>query len=192
MSSYNSTTCSRRRGSYDDKHVSKIVKILGDDLPRAWLSMLVCLRWLQSPLDVSVRDFHLMKTIGKGAFGKVLLVQCRRTGQFYAMKVMNKKSIVAHNNVKGVVNEKRIMQCVSFPFLVTLHNSFKVTFNTLFNTPNLKVQNGSGDIAEKLFRKLIGVYFRILLQDSMNLYMIMEFVSGGDLFFHLRRKVFFP
>ena len=89
---------------------------------------------LQDAFDVSVRDFHLMKTIGKGAFGKVLLVQCRRTGQFYAMKVMNKKSIATHNNVKGVVNEKRIMQCVAFPFVVTLHNSFKVTFKTITKT----------------------------------------------------------
>ncbi|CAG7835597.1 unnamed protein product [Allacma fusca] len=100
----------------------------------------------------TVNDFHLLKTIGKGAFGKVLLVQSRISGQFYAMKVLNKKSIVNSDYVEGVLNEKRILECVSYPFLVRLHLHFK---------------------------------------DNVNLYMMMEYVGGGDLFFHLRRRITF-
>uniref|UniRef100_A0A8C3A2D6 Serum/glucocorticoid regulated kinase 1 n=1 Tax=Cyclopterus lumpus TaxID=8103 RepID=A0A8C3A2D6_CYCLU len=39
-------------------------------------------------------DFHFLKVIGKGSFGKVLLARHRSDDQFYAVKVLQKKAIL--------------------------------------------------------------------------------------------------
>uniref|UniRef100_A0AAQ4NQ27 Serum/glucocorticoid regulated kinase 1 n=1 Tax=Gasterosteus aculeatus aculeatus TaxID=481459 RepID=A0AAQ4NQ27_GASAC len=39
-------------------------------------------------------DFHFLKVIGKGSFGKVLLARHRADDQFYAVKVLQKKAIL--------------------------------------------------------------------------------------------------
>jgi len=38
--------------------------------------------------QVSLKDFELIKFLGKGAFGTVWLVKKKATGDFYAMKVV--------------------------------------------------------------------------------------------------------
>ena len=42
---------------------------------------------------VSKDDFNMLKVIGTGSYGKVLLVKKKETGKLYAMKVLKKKFI---------------------------------------------------------------------------------------------------
>jgi serine/threonine protein kinase len=44
--------------------------------------------------DVSLDEFHIMKVIGWGTFGKVYMVKQKDTGEIYAMKVLKKEEIV--------------------------------------------------------------------------------------------------
>ncbi|RHY10546.1 hypothetical protein DYB36_011259, partial [Aphanomyces astaci] len=46
---------------------------------------------------VTLEDFHLVKVIGKGSFGKVILVRKRDSGIVYAMKVLRKENIIKRN-----------------------------------------------------------------------------------------------
>uniref|UniRef100_A0A4W5LSZ8 non-specific serine/threonine protein kinase n=1 Tax=Hucho hucho TaxID=62062 RepID=A0A4W5LSZ8_9TELE len=46
-------------------------------------------------------DFHFLKVIGKGSFGKVLLARHRTDDQFYAVKVLQKKAILKKKEVPG-------------------------------------------------------------------------------------------
>lgn len=46
-------------------------------------------------------DFHFLKVIGKGSFGKVLLARHRADDQFYAVKVLQKKAILKKKEVKA-------------------------------------------------------------------------------------------
>ncbi len=48
---------------------------------------------------VGVEDFDLLTVIGKGSFGKVLQVRKKDTGKIYAMKVLNKATIIARDEV---------------------------------------------------------------------------------------------
>jgi len=41
--------------------------------------------------EICIEDFHLMKVLGKGAFGKVILSKKKDNGKFYAIKILKKK-----------------------------------------------------------------------------------------------------
>lgn len=49
-------------------------------------------------------DFDYLKVIGKGSFGKVLLAKHKKEGTFYAVKVLQKKSIMKRNEVNKTGN----------------------------------------------------------------------------------------
>jgi serine/threonine protein kinase len=102
----------------------------------------------EEPKKVGIPDFELLKVIGKGSFGKVLQVRKKDTGKIYAMKVLNKQTIIARSEIAHTQAEKNILQKLVHPFLVNLNYSF---------------------------------------QTKDKLYFIMDYVNGGELFFHLQK-----
>ena len=46
---------------------------------------------------LSKDDFHIIKVIGRGGFGKVYMVKKRSNGKTYAMKVLSKDQISTRN-----------------------------------------------------------------------------------------------
>ncbi|KAJ3423904.1 ribosomal protein S6 KINASE [Anaeramoeba flamelloides] len=75
--------------------------------------------------SVTVDDFDLLKVIGRGNFGKVLLVQEKGTQNIYAMKVLKKNEIVKRKQVKHVLTERALMIKLDCPFIVDFHYSFQ-------------------------------------------------------------------
>lgn len=105
----------------------------------------------ESNQKVTVKDFNMIKVLGKGGFGKVILVEKNdERGAQYAMKVLKKADMVTHQN--QVTAERYILENIKSPFLVHLIYAF---------------------------------------QNEDNLYMVMEYLSGGDLMFWLpKHKTF--
>lgn len=68
----------------------------------------------------SPNDFDIIKSLGRGAFGIVYLVRDKTTFKYYAMKLSEKVEVVKKNNIKQLLQEKRILQSVNFPFLINL------------------------------------------------------------------------
>lgn len=97
----------------------------------------------------SLEDFALQRTLGTGSFGRVHLVQSKHNHRFYAIKVLKKAQVVKMKQVEHTNDERRMLQRVKHPFLITLWGTF---------------------------------------QDSKNLYMVMDFVEGGELFSLLRKS----
>jgi protein-serine/threonine kinase len=62
-------------------------------------------RGLQGAL--SPKHFRKVRILGKGAVGRVYLVQYRETGAYYAMKVLSKREMIEKNKV-----------CLSSPAIV--------------------------------------------------------------------------
>ncbi|XP_025074192.1 cAMP-dependent protein kinase catalytic subunit beta-like [Pogonomyrmex barbatus] len=75
--------------------------------------------------NAKLEDFDRFRTLGAGAFGRVVLVKHKSTSAYYAMKILDKTGLVKMKQVDHTRNEKRILQCINFPFMVFMHFFFK-------------------------------------------------------------------
>jgi len=97
----------------------------------------------------TLTDFKLERTLGTGSFGRVHLVQSKHNQRYYAIKVLKKAQVVKMKQIEHTNDERKMLQRVKHPFLITLWGTF---------------------------------------QDSKNLYMVMDFIEGGELFSLLRKS----
>ena len=63
--------------------------------------------------SISRQDFQMLSVIGKGSYGKVLLVKKKETGELFAMKVLKKSEIMRRNQVEHTKTERRILVSIS-------------------------------------------------------------------------------
>lgn len=105
-------------------------------------------------------DFETIKVLGKGSYGKVLLVREISTGRLFAQKQLKKASLFINEsptreihraNYNRTINEKTILEKVCHPNIVKLYYAF---------------------------------------QDHNKLYLILEYLDGGELFHHLAQERF--
>lgn len=97
----------------------------------------------------ALNDFTIERTLGTGSFGRVHLVQSKHNQRYYAVKVLKKQQVVKMKQIEHTNDERRMLQRVKHPFLITLWGTF---------------------------------------QDAKNLYMVMDFIEGGELFSLLRKS----
>ena len=69
-------------------------------------------------------DFVIKKVIGRGSFGKVFLVQKKRSNEIYAMKSLRKDIIIEYDQVESTRLEKDILLQADHPFLVGMSYVF--------------------------------------------------------------------
>jgi len=81
---------------------------------------------------VAPDDFDFLKVIGRGAFGKVMQVRHKTTKQIYAMKILRKKQIVKRNQVEHTKSERKILQALKHPFLMTLRYAMQTDSKLYF------------------------------------------------------------
>jgi serine/threonine protein kinase len=74
---------------------------------------------------VTLNDFKLLKVLGRGTFGKVVLVQYKLTKKYYAMKIMKKDVILESGQVTNTLLEKNILQNLNYQFLVGMDFCFQ-------------------------------------------------------------------
>lgn len=106
-------------------------------------------KYAQPTGGATLNDYTVVKTLGTGSFGRVILVQEKATAEFRALKVLEKKEILRLKQVEHTINEKNILAAVRFPFIVHMSASFK---------------------------------------DNSNVYMVLDYAIGGELFSHLRAE----
>ncbi|XP_063309561.1 serine/threonine-protein kinase N2-like [Pelobates fuscus] len=83
---------------------------------------------IQRGVQLSLEDFQCLSVLGRGHFGKVLLVDYKRTNTTFALKVQKKRKIISSDSIDCLKYEKNIFQTISrirHPFLVNLFASFQ-------------------------------------------------------------------
>lgn len=77
---------------------------------------------------VAVDDFEMMRVLGKGCAGKVLLVRHKMSSDLYALKAITKRHVLAHQELQHTLTEqavlKRMAKEAKDPFVVKLWWSF--------------------------------------------------------------------
>ena len=95
---------------------------------------------------VTLNDFQIIKLLGKGAFGKVLLVYNEELKKYFAMKTLRKDYIKKNQQTKHTKEERKILEKIDYPFISKLYYAF---------------------------------------QNEKKLFMITEYMPGGEMFYHL-------
>ncbi|XP_028919525.1 serine/threonine-protein kinase N3 [Ornithorhynchus anatinus] len=84
-----------------------------------------------------LQDFRFVAVLGRGHFGKVLLVQAKGTGRHYAIKALKKQEILSRDELESLHCEKRILEVVGLaghPFLLPLLACFQTPSHACFVT----------------------------------------------------------
>ena len=58
---------------------------------------------------MSVEDFTFIKEVGSGAFGSVFLASEKATGNYFAIKQLEKRHIVKNDKTDSVMREKALL-----------------------------------------------------------------------------------
>ncbi|PIC34414.1 hypothetical protein B9Z55_014074 [Caenorhabditis nigoni] len=81
--------------------------------------------WQESNRAPSEDDFDTIRLVSNGAYGAVYLVRHRETRQRFALKKMNKQTLMLRNQVDQVFAERDILTMADNPFVVSFYGSFE-------------------------------------------------------------------
>ena len=74
---------------------------------------------------VDLYHFYLLRAVGKGAFGKVRVVQHKQTKNLYALKYINKAKCIKMRAVSNIIQERRLLEEIDSPFVCNLRYAFQ-------------------------------------------------------------------
>ena len=100
----------------------------------------------------TIKDYDLIKIVGRGAFGEVRLCRSKENGEAVAIKKMKKSVMINKNKAIQAREEQFILTKSNNPWIVQLNEAF---------------------------------------QDEKCLYLVMEYLPGGDLMNLLIKKDIF-
>ncbi|EGR29479.1 protein kinase domain protein [Ichthyophthirius multifiliis] len=75
--------------------------------------------------SVKFESFKILKLLGAGSFGKVLLAKKKDTGQIYAIKALKKKPLIIKKQLRYAVTEANVLKMCNNPFVLGLHYAFQ-------------------------------------------------------------------
>ncbi len=75
--------------------------------------------------EQKISDFKILKELGTGSFGEVLLVQHNKTNALYALKVIDKRQLLKEAERNDLIREVEIMYKIHHPNIVKLYGHFE-------------------------------------------------------------------
>ncbi|XP_025822698.1 phototropin-1A isoform X6 [Panicum hallii] len=114
---------------------------------------------LENGESIDLKHFKPVKPLGSGDTGSVHLVELLGTGEYFAMKAMDKSVMLNRNKVHRATVERQILDMLDHPFLPTLYASFQ--------------------------HLSIAIY---MSQTKTHICLITDYCSGGELFMLLDRQ----
>ena len=78
----------------------------------------------QNP-NATLEDFSQLKVLGRGSFGKVVLVRLEKTKKLYAMKILKKELVIKRKQVNHTMTERSLLEKLNHTFIVKLFYAFQ-------------------------------------------------------------------
>ncbi|KAG8745032.1 hypothetical protein FRC10_009006 [Ceratobasidium sp. 414] len=129
-----------------------VEKVVDDGEPSTGVKKLKKKKEKKAAKKVVVDDFEMMRVLGKGCAGKVLLVRHRASTELYALKAITKRHVLAHQELQHTLTEQAVLKRMAResrdPFVVKLWWSFHDKEN-LFLVMDF---HPGGDLATQLAR----------------------------------------
>lgn len=86
--------------------------------------------------DTVLADFEIKKLIGRGSYGKVFLIEKKNNpGEVYAMKTIEKETIIDEDLLESAKLENEILQQGNHPFLMGTQYVFQTDNKLMFVMP---------------------------------------------------------
>ncbi|KAM5537198.1 hypothetical protein V8D89_009131 [Ganoderma adspersum] len=82
--------------------------------------------------EVDLYHFDLHRAVGKGAFGKVRVVEHKKSKKLYALKYIDKARCIKQKAVANIIQERRLLEEIDHPFIVNLRYAFQDDENCFF------------------------------------------------------------
>ncbi|PAA46433.1 hypothetical protein BOX15_Mlig010466g1 [Macrostomum lignano] len=123
-------------GNKDDKAPFDMVKSEATYLE--WLeleSRLFPVRYYREQHTKAQQKYNIVRVLGQGGFGLVLLVNVEKGGPLYAMKVMSKEKIKEKKMIKYIIGERRALSAVHHPLIMSLIDKLKDNSNVYIIMP---------------------------------------------------------
>lgn len=91
---------------------------------------------LSEPVDfnaeVTLYHFDLHRAVGRGAFGRVRVVEHKRSKKLYALKYIDKARCIKQKAVANIIQERRLLEEIDHPYIVNLRYAFQDDENCFF------------------------------------------------------------
>ncbi|KAF8406405.1 hypothetical protein HHK36_008492 [Tetracentron sinense] len=126
-----------------------------------------------------IDDFEIIKPISRGAFGKVFLARKRTTGDLFAIKVLKKLDMIRKNDIERILAERNILITVRNPFVDVVEVPILA-----FDHPNHQCRT-INTLGWQILASDVRFFYSFSCRD--NLYLVMEYLNGGDLYSLLRK-----
>lgn len=104
----------------------------------------------------SLDDFTILKVVGRGLMGKVMLVKHKLTQKLFALKSIHKQWILSHGQIRNTQSERAILA------------AFRDSFNAFQNSEN-------SNIGKFLIR------LHASFQTETEIFYVLDYHAGGDL-----------
>ncbi|KAF9055499.1 kinase-like protein [Hymenopellis radicata] len=82
--------------------------------------------------EVNLYHFDLHRAVGRGAFGKVRVVEHKKSKKLYALKYIEKAQCIRQRAVANVVQERRLLEEIDHTFVVNMRYAFQDDENCFF------------------------------------------------------------
>ena len=74
---------------------------------------------------LTMDDFHILSVLGKGYYGKVLLVKHKKSKKIYAIKIIPKSMVIKSKQLDVVFSERKFLKLAKSPFIVGYKFAFQ-------------------------------------------------------------------
>jgi serine/threonine protein kinase len=74
---------------------------------------------------MTIEDFELLKVVGKGSYGTVMLAKHNASGEIFAIKMLKKSYLMKKKQVAHTITERFVLEALTHPFIVQMKYAFQ-------------------------------------------------------------------